>query len=94
MFCRFRFGILEPRDKVNKMGNIYTRLQSESSDNGAPNADARVGKSSTRNDAIVVYGEVTMGDFKKWYNGARYFNAESLERRSVNLDVGMTDKRI
>ena len=75
------------------MGNMYTRLQSQSvsSANGAPYVEARVEQSSTRNDAIVVYYEIGMGDFKKWYNAARYFNVESPVRKHAILDVGMTE---
>ena len=72
------------------MGNMYSRLQSVSSANGAPDVEERVEQSSTRNDAIVVYYEMGMDDFKKWYNTARYFNVESVVRKYANLEVGMT----
>ena len=76
------------------MGNMYTRLQSVSSVSGAPDVEAGfgVGQSSSRNEAIVIFYEIVMDDFQKWYNAARYFNAGSLVRKHANLDVGMTEK--
>ena len=68
------------------MGNVYTRMQSETSE------DENARQSQKRNDAIVVLHKIVMGDFKEWYNTSRYFAVETPVRKDVKLDVGQTKK--
>ena len=68
------------------MGNVYTRMQSETSE------DENAGQSQKRNDAIVFFHKIVMGDFKEWYNTSRYFAVDTPVRKDVKLDVGQTKK--
>ena len=72
--------------KTFDMGNVYTRMQSETSE------DENARQSQKRNDAIVVFHKIVMGDFKEWYNTSRYFAVETPVRKDVKLDVGQTKK--
>ena len=83
-FCGKAVCDQRSRDRVKTfdMGNAYTRMQSETSE------DETVGQSQKRNDTIVIFHKIGMGHFKEWYNNSRYFDLEPPWEIDVKLYVG------